>query len=238
MKSPIKCLIVDDEPLAAEVIEDYVKQIPQLSLVGSCQDTMKAFEILNTEQVDLIFLDVEMPQMNGIEFIRSLSNPPQVILTTAFREYAIEGYEIEVLDYLLKPISFGRFFKSVNKYLKLNQKEEVKESSEGLEKPRGSIYVYADKKHVKVYLDRILYIESIKDYVRIHTTGKNIISKDTISRYEKLLPDAFVRIHRSYIVNSSMISAFTHHDIEIGDIEIPIGASYKKSVIEYLKGQA
>ncbi|MEM6803693.1 MAG: LytTR family DNA-binding domain-containing protein [Bacteroidota bacterium] len=235
MNPPIKCLIVDDEPLAAEVLRDYVGQVPQLSVVDICHDSMQAFEVINREPVDLLFLDVEMPKMNGIEFIKSISQKPEIILTTAFREYALDGYEIEVLDFLLKPISFGRFFKSVNKYLKQRKQENPKEEVEESKNAGGSIYVYSGKKHVKVYLDKILYIESIKDYVRIHTLEKNIISKDTISRYEKLLPASFIRIHRSYIVNSSMISAFTHQDIEIGKIEIPIGASYKKAVIAYLK---
>lgn len=235
MNTSIQCLIVDDEPLAAEVLRDYVGQVPQLALVDICHDSMQAFEVINRAPVDLLFLDVEMPKMNGIEFIKSISQTPEIILTTAFREYALEGYEIEVLDFLLKPISFGRFFKSVNKYLKKYKHESPKEERNKAKGSGGSIYVYSDKKHVKVYLDKILYVESIKDYVRIHTLDKNIISKDTISRYEQLLPASFIRIHRSYIVNTSMISAFTHHDIEIGKIEIPIGGSYKKAVIAYLK---
>lgn len=234
MSQPIKCLIVDDEPLAIEVLKEYISQIPQLIVVDSCHSALKAFQIMNQQKIDLILLDIEMPELNGLDFIKSLSTPPAVILTTAYREYAFESYEIKVIDYLLKPISFPRFFKAINKYLKLNT-DETKTTTASVAGPVGSIYVYSEKKNVKVYFDEILYIESIKDYVRIHTATKNIISKDTISRYENLLPVAFFRIHRSFIVNSSKITAFTHHDIEIGKKELPIGASYKKAVLAKLK---
>lgn len=234
MEKTIKCLIVDDEPLAIKVISDYVYQVPQLELVDTCSDAMQAFQKLRSESIDLLFLDIEMPGITGIEFIKSLANPPSVILTTAYREYAIESYEIDVVDYLLKPISFNRFFKAVNKYL--NAKNEtipiaVPESKSS----RSSIFVYSDKKNVKVYLDDILYVESIKDYIRIHTQDQTIISKDTISRYESLLPNTYLRIHRSFIINTSKITAYTNHDVEIGKLELPIGTSYKKIVAERLK---
>ena len=235
MEHKIKCLIVDDEPLASEVIQGYIKQVAQLSLVAICKDAMQAFQKLNTENIDLVFLDIEMPRMNGIEFIKSLSNPPSVILTTAYREYAMESYEIEVVDYLLKPISFSRFFKAVNKYLK-----SVTESTPVITNPRArsrsSIFVYSDKRNVKVYLDDISYIESIKDYIRIHTAERTVISKDTISKYERLLPETFLRIHRSFIINTAKITAFTAHDVGIGKLELPIGTSYKKGVSDRLKG--
>jgi len=233
----VKCLIVDDEPLAIDVIKGYVSQVPQFELVGTCSDAMQAFQVLNKEKVDLLFLDIEMPGMTGLEFIRSLSSVPHVILTTAYREYALESYEMEVVDYLLKPISFGRFFKAVSKYLKLTANTAAPQLPTNKPKERGSIYVYADKKNIKVYFEDILFIESIKDYVRIHTKGKNIVSKNTITRYEELLPDSFIRVHRSYIINLAKINAYTHHDIEIGEKEIPIGTSYKRVVMERLKGE-
>jgi DNA-binding LytR/AlgR family response regulator len=234
MSELIKCLIVDDEPLAIDVIKDYVKQVPQLSLVDSCSDAMSAFQIINQQPIDLIFLDIQMPGINGISFIKSLSNPPAVILTTAFREYAIESYEIEVVDYLLKPISFDRFFKAINKHL--NSTTLIASTPTVAAKAGGSIYVYSNKKNLKVYFDDILYVESIKDYITIHTTDRQIISKSTITNYEELLPASFFRVHRSFIVNSAKINAFTHQDIEIGDKEIPIGTSYKRVVLEQLKG--
>ena len=235
MNQHVRCLIVDDEPLAIDLIKGYIEQIPQLELVDICHDAIHAFQVISRERIDLIFLDIEMPDMNGIEFVKSLKVSPKVILITAYREYALESYDIEVVDYLLKPVSFSRFFKAFTKYLSLTAKVEQDIDSNKAEKSQGSIYVYSEKKNVKVYFDDILFIESIKDYVRIHTSEKNIISKDTITRYEGLLPDSFMRVHRSYIVNTSKISAFTHNDIEIGLKEIPIGASYKRKVIDILK---
>ncbi|MEM6318540.1 MAG: LytTR family DNA-binding domain-containing protein [Bacteroidota bacterium] len=235
MYSKIKCLIVDDEPLAISVIKEYLEKVPQLELVHTCEDALQAFQLLRQESIDLIFLDIEMPNLNGIDFVKSLSNPPAVILTTAYREYALESYEVEVVDYLLKPISFSRFFKAINKYLKLSNATTPPTPVEVQKKVKGSIYVYSDKRNIKVFLDDILYIESLKDYVRIHTSEQRILSKDTISRYESLLPDAFLRVHRSFIVNTTKISAYTQHDIEIGVHEIPIGTSYKKQVKEYLR---
>lgn len=235
MNTKINCLIVDDEPLAIDIIKEHVGQVGQLHLVDTCADAMKAFQVLNNEKIDLLFLDIEMPGMNGIEFIKSLSNPPSVILTTAYREYAMESYEIDVVDYLLKPISFSRFFKAVNKYLK-SQSETTSVAQPVKSPSRSSIFVYSEKKNVKVYLDDILYVESIKDYIRIHTPERTIISKDTISKYAGLLPDSFLRIHRSFIINTAKITAFTAHDVEIGKLELPIGTSYKKVVAEELKG--
>ena len=236
MNQTIKCLIVDDEPLAIEVIKEYIERVPQLELVRTCPDAMEALQAVNNFTVDLLFLDIEMPEMNGIDFLKSLSNPPQVILTTAFRKYAFDSYDVDVVDYLLKPISFNRFFKSISKYIKLNSS---KTQQSVIEKPQpsksSSIYVYADKKNVKVHLDDIIYVESIKDYVRIHTEDKNLISKATITKYENLLPETFLRIHRSFIVNTTKITAYTQHDIEINTKEIPIGSSYKKKVSEYMK---
>lgn len=234
MSTPIKCLIVDDEPLAVGVIKGYVEQVPQLQLIDTCSNAMGAFEILNQQSIDLIFLDIEMPGINGISFIKSLSNPPAVILTTAFREYAFESYEIEVVDYLLKPISFDRFFKAINKHM--NSKSGISEVPDAPAKTGGSMYVYSNKKNLKVYFDDILFVESIKDYLTIHSSDGEIITKNTITNFEELLPTAFLRVHRSFIVNVAKITAYTHQDIEIGEKEIPIGTSYKKVVLERLKG--
>ena len=235
MNQKIKCLIVDDEPLAILVIKEFLEKVPQLELVKTCADALQAFQVLSQEKIDLVFLDIEMPNLNGIDFIKSLSNPPAIILTTAYREYAMESYEIEVVDYLLKPISFSRFFKAINKYLKSTAINANIVKTVEQKTIQGSIYVYANKKNIKVYLADILYVESLKDYVRIHTSTQKITSKDTISRYEKLLPNSFLRVHRSFIINTQKISAYTQHDIEIGEKEIPIGSSYKNKVMELLK---
>jgi DNA-binding LytR/AlgR family response regulator len=232
----IKCLIIDDEPLAAALIEAHVKQVPNLEVVAICINALEGFEILKKQSIDLIFLDIQMPLLTGIEFLKSLSNPPKVIFTTAYREYAIESYELEVVDYLLKPISFDRFFKAINKFFKTIETE--KPSTVILESKEISKYIYvnSNKKQHKISFSEILYVESIKDYIRIHLTDRSIITKDKISEFEHKLPSSFLRTHRSYIVNTDKITAYTVHDVEIGEIEIPIGISYKKQLLEKLKG--
>lgn len=235
MNDTYRCIVVDDEPLAIDVIKNYIGRVPQLEYVDSCSDALSAFSVLNQKNIDLIFLDIEMPELNGIQFLKSLSDPPAVILTTAYREYALESYEVEVVDYLLKPISFNRFFKGVAKFLNQKRPQNLRAIEVKTAEEEGSIFVYADKKNVKVFFDEILYVESIKDYVRIHTAESNIISKSTITAYENLLPAFFLRVHRSFIVNTKRITAFTQHDIEIDQKEIPIGVSYKKSVMALLK---
>jgi len=240
MSEKVKCLVVDDEPLAAGLLEKHIQQIPQLQLVASCWNALEAFNILKKESIDLIFLDIQMPVLNGIEFVKSLPNPPSIIFTTAYRDYAVESYELEVVDYLLKPITFTRFFKSINKYLsRLEQKipnvpvpiPTITSSSETEE----FIYVNTNRKYVKVLFREVLYIESLKDYVRIHTKDQRITTKDKISEFIEKLPDHFLRVHRSFIVNTQQIKAYTVNDIEIGAAEIPIGVSYKKEVMVFLK---
>ena len=231
-----KCVIIDDEPLAIALIEDHVSKFSNLEVVATCNNALKGFEVLKSQEVDLVFLDIQMPMLTGIEFLKSLSNPPRVIFTTAYREYAIESYELDVVDYLLKPISFDRFFKAINKYFKVVETKSVTVVAESkLDDSTRHIYVNMNKKHYKILFADILYAESLKDYVRIHTLDASIITKDKISDFEKKLPSSFLRTHRSYIVNQSKITAFTAQDIEIGDIEIPIGISYKKGVLEVLK---
>jgi len=237
MPDTIKCLIVDDEPLAIKLIETHINQIPQLEIVATCQNPMEAFEILKKETIDLLFLDIQMPLMTGIDFVKSLQHVPSIIFTTAYREYAVESYELEVVDYLLKPISFTRFFKAINKFLNSKQKETepVNRVDDIVVESPDFIFVNANKKHIKILFEEILYVESIKDYVRIHTKEQRIVTKDKISEFEQKLPFTFLRVHRSFIVNTQKISAFTAHDIEIGAIEIPIGGSYKQKVIDRLK---
>lgn len=230
------CIIIDDEPLALALIENHVSKFSNLEIVATCQNAIEGFEALKTQQVDLIFLDIQMPLLTGIEFLKSLSNPPKVIFTTAYREYAIESYELEVVDYLLKPISFDRFFKAINKYFKSKEKETIVIPAESkLDAATRHIYVNMNKKHHKLLFTDIVYVESLKDYVKIHTKDTTIITKEKISDFETKLPSFFLRTHRSYIVNREKITAYTAHDIELGVIEIPIGISYKKGVLEILK---
>jgi len=232
----VQCIIIDDEPLAIALIEAHVAKFPNLEVIATCNNALEGFEVLKSKRVDLIFLDIQMPLLTGIEFLKSLSNPPKVIFTTAYREYAIESYELEVVDYLLKPISFDRFFKSINKYFKTVESKDKKEVViSAKENSAGFMYVNVNKKHHKILFSEILYAESLKDYVQIHTKETTIITKDKISDFEQKLPKHFLRTHRSYIVNTDKITAYTTHDVEIGELEIPIGVSYKKQVMENLK---
>ncbi len=230
----IKCLIIDDEPLAREVIKTHLSQIPELALIATFDNPIAATEMLQSEPIDLIFLDIEMPLLSGIEFIKTTKKIPKVIFTTAYRKYAIESYELEVVDYLLKPIAFSRFFKAINKYKSLTQLPVSTMPSAPEIVLNNHIYVNANKKYIKIEFDEILYIESMKDYIKIHLLDKNVVTKDAISNFEFKLPNKFLRIHRSFIVNTQKLTAFTKVDVEINDIELPIGSSYKETVITFL----
>ncbi len=231
----VKCMIVDDEPLAIEVLKSYVDRMDELELVASSDNAIKAFEILKKQSVDLLFLDIQMPKLNGIEFLKVLDPAPMVVFTTAYREYALESYELNVLDYLLKPISFERFLKSINKIP--NTTIQIS-SAEGQIKEMEEPYIFmkSDRKMVKVLIKDICYIESLKDYIRIKTEGgKEVISLQKISYIEEKLPnDQFLRIHRSFIVPIKKIEAFSTQAIEINGKEIPIGRNYKSDVMELL----
>lgn len=229
-----KCMIIDDEPLALQLIESYILKIPNLDIVARCSNAIEGFEILKKQSIDLIFLDIQMPLLTGIEFLNSLQNPPKVILTTAYRDYAPESYELEVVDYLLKPISFTRFFKAIDKYFEKKVTVDTKINHQDISISE-SILINMNKKYYKVFCRDILYAESLKDYIRIHTSTGKITTKDKISDFEKKLPPYFIRTHRSYIVNTSKITAFTANDVEIGDVEIPIGISYKQDVFRKIK---
>lgn len=230
----IKCLIIDDEPLAINVIEAHLKQITEVDLLGTFQNPLKAFEFVKEHEVDLIFLDIEMPILTGVDFVKSLDHPPKIIFTTAHRDYAVMSYELNVVDYLLKPISFIRLFKAINKYKELAGSQTIEVPKEE-EASHDHIYVNSNKKFIKISFDEILYVESIKDYVRIHLKDKTVITKGSIGSFLEKLPKKFIRIHRSFIVNTTKVTAFTSLDVEIGSKEIPIGASYKNDTINFFK---
>ena len=237
--SPTHCIIVEDEPLAAQLLEKHISNFSYLNLVATCNNAISAFEVLKTEKVDLIFLDIQMPVLDGIKFAKSLKNPPSIIFTTAYRNYAVESYELEVVDYLLKPITIERFLKSMDKYFskKTTQHIPIKEDRSPSQETAENthFFINVNKKYLKVNFEEIEYIESLKDYVGIYVEGKRHITKLKISNLEKLLPNYFIRTHRSYIVNAKKITAFTMQDIEIDKVEIPIGNSYKEKVIERLQ---
>lgn len=229
-----KCVIVDDEELARELIETHLSQLDEFELVASCESALEATKVLASNSIDLLFLDIEMPVLKGTDFLKSLSNMPKVIFTTAYRDYAIEGFELNAVDYLLKPIVFERFFKAIQKFL-----ESVQLKVEEAEKEEASIstdfvFVQANRKNIKIQFDDVLYIESLKDYIKIYLKEDSVMTKYSITAFNELLDHRFLRVHRSFIVNKDAISAFTKHDIEIGKIEIPIGNNYKQQVMESL----
>ncbi|MBT1701850.1 LytR/AlgR family response regulator transcription factor [Chryseosolibacter indicus] len=230
----MKCIIVDDEPLAIEILESYVAKVEQLTLAASFRNAVSAFAYLQQNSVDLIFLDIQMPKLSGIELLRSIKNPPKVIFTTAFRDYAIEGFELEACDYLLKPIPFERFLKAIAKVLHQPQTQ----SPAGINKQEhieDYVYFKVDKKMVRTKMSDILYIESIKDYVKVRTQEKEIVTQQKISYLEESLPKhQFLRIHRSFIINRDKIDAYSATDIEMGKFHIPIGRNYKNDVIKVL----
>ena len=225
---PLKCLIIDDEPLAQNVIENYLKNVAYIELIAKCDNALSALTWIKKQKIDLIFLDISMPFISGIDFLKTLQNPPAIILTTAHKEFAVESYELNVLDYLLKPISFERFLKAINK-LENDASNLIKTVIDD----SGSdtfIYVKSEKKNVKILLKEILFIESLKDYIKIQTPTKAIITQVPISAIEQRLPKSFLRIHRSFIVAKDKITAYTQHDFEIGKYQIPVGRNYKGAV--------
>ncbi len=222
----IRCLIVDDEPLAIEVLRQYVVSTPHFEVAGECSNALAAFEFLQKEEVDLIFLDIQMPKLLGTDLVKSLSNPPHIIFTTAHRDFALDGFDLGALDYLLKPITFERFLKSVYKLTHPVATTHLPEKSEF--PTERFLYFRADRKMIKVTLNDILYIESLKDYVKIVTTKNQIITKQSISSVEAMLPEKdFVRIHRSFIIALNKVDSFTATDVMIGTIDLPVGPLYR-----------
>ena len=219
------CIIVEDEPLAAEVIKDYIEQVPFLQLKGICTDALYAMDLLQKENIDLVFLDIHLPKLKGLDFIKALQKPPQIIITSAYQEYALQGYELNVVDYLLKPIEFNRFLMAVNK---------LKERG-STEPQREALFFNVSKKRVKVYIDEILFIESLKEYIRITTRDKTILTKFQLGQIEEMLSrNGFLRVHRSFLVAKNKIDAFSATDVEINGEQIPIGRSYKETVMAVL----
>lgn len=233
----IRCIIIDDEPLAREIIRRYIDDVPMLRLAGECSNAVQAMALLQHQSVDLIFLDIRMPQLNGTDFLRILKNPPRTILTTAYSEHALEGYELDVVDYLVKPIRFDRFLKAVNKAFPVNGNRADVKPAENVEEKKSDSFVYfrADRKMVKVMLSDILYVESMKDYVKVFTPQGVIITKQSITSVEAMLPEKlFVRSHRSFIVAVNRIKSFTNELIELDKAEIPIGKLYRNGVMKVL----
>lgn len=216
-----KCLIVDDEPVAQRILERYLANFLEYKHVASCENAFDAMEYLNNYDIDLLFLDLEMPQLKGLKFLKTLKSRPQVIIVTAYREFAVEGFDEDVLDYLLKPVSLERFVKALNKFRTsqtvIISKPEV----------RDHVFLVHDRKSIKIKLNKIEYLEGLSNYVRIKLVDDNIVVYYTLTKILDILDDRFVRIHRSFIVNKNMITAFTKDHIEINSKSIPIGKTFR-----------
>lgn len=229
----MKCIIVDDEPLALDILEEYIKNINSLELVARCSNAIEAFNFLNENEVELIFLDIEMPQLSGLEFIKNIKNPPMVILTTAYSEYALQGYELNIVDYLLKPISFERFLKAVNKINMKNVSVQFNINKQEENKEPEYIFVKIKDRSYKIYFEDIIFIESQRNYIKIQTAEKEYICYQSISNFETLLPpDKFIRVHRSFIVSKEKISVLSASEIECGRYKIPTGGQYRDKVLK------
>ncbi len=225
----LKCLIVDDEPLSLDILEKYIHDIPDIELAGRCLDAFEAMKMISEKQIDLVFLDINMPKLSGINMVRSVESMPDVIFTTAYPEYAVEGFELDVLDYLVKPISFERFVKAVNKALK-----KLKPAPEQAV-DQSFLMVRVDKKMYKVLHSDILYVQSMGDFVKIHTQQKVYISGDTLKNIESQLPEnRFVRIHKSYIISLDAFSFLEGNQIRIGETFLPVGQTYKNGLLRAL----
>ncbi|NOY36288.1 MAG: response regulator transcription factor [Chlorobi bacterium] len=231
----MKCIIIDDEPAAIRVVESFLKNISNFKLVGKCKSAFEGIELLKNHDIDLMFLDINMPGLSGIDFLKSLRNPPVVIITTAYREYAVESFELEVVDYLHKPFSFDRFFKAVQR---AEEKLEGKktETNDGKTKAqvKDHLFIKSDKKHHKINFNDLLFIESMGDYCKFITRGRTYLSYITLKKLLELLPESFIRVHKSFIVQFDKIDMIEGNMIKIIDHSIPIGYSYRKDLFKLL----
>lgn len=243
----MKCIAIDDEPLALNVMEDFIGKIPFLEFVRSCNSAFEAIEVLNSQKIDLVFLDINMPHLSGIDLLKSLEHQPLIIFTTAYSEFALDGYDMNATDYLLKPVAFSRFLKAVNKafeiYLLRNKAKSIEKITD-ISDDLGQMMVKADYKTQKIFFGNIIYIEGLKDYVKIFTKVPNqsksvkslrpVITKSTLLHLEEKLPENFLRIHKSFIINLSNIEVVENNKVIVEDKIIPIGNKYRKEFYERL----
>lgn len=236
MNTKVTCIIVDDEPVAREILEGHLDKIGNIQVVASCKNAMEAFQAISSQKIDLVFLDINMPEISGLSLARSINKNIKIIFTTAYREYAVEGFDLQAVDYLLKPISLGRLLQAVNKYLNENVQLVPVSETEADEDKSDSFFVRSDRKMVKIAYADILYIESLADYIRISLDRKSVVTRETISSIEAKLPKHdFIRVHRSFIVALKAIDSFTSEYVEIGQKQIPISRSYKEQVLKRLE---
>ena len=232
----VRCLLIDDEPPALKVLASHISNINGLEIVGQCGNAIEALDVLHQKMVDVIFLDIKMPKILGTEFLKNLSHPPKVIFVTAYHDYAVQGYELDAVDYLIKPVSFERFVRAIAKLKRMMGQETVSQSNDYKSNPEAFVYLKVDKHMQKVFINEIMYIESWKDYIKLFlTTGKSLLVKQSISAMENLLSEhKFLRVHRSYLVSVNKISGYDGLSVHIQSTEIPIGRLYKQAVMERL----
>lgn len=240
MTKPVNCIIVDDEALAREVLENHLDKIENMHVIASCKNALEAFRAVNSHHVDLVFLDINMPDISGLSFAKSISDELKIIFTTAYRDYAVDGFDLKAVDYLLKPISFERLLQGIHKYLDESTSHEQNPGKTLHIEKSDFIFVRAERKMVKVSFNEILYVESLSDYIKIHRDDEQmLITRETLSNLEAMLPRAkFLRTHRSFIVSLDKVERFTSDTIEIGKYEIPISRSYRDAVIQLLEGKS
>ncbi len=233
----MRCLLIDDEPPALKVLQSHIDQISGLEIVGLCNNAVEAIDLLHRHTVDVMFLDIKMPKIIGTEFLRSLSHPPKVIFVTAYREYAVEGFELDAVDYLVKPVSFERFLKAIDRLTRSTGQQTVFEEKLYMNNPDAFIYLKIDRIRQKIFLKDIVYIESWKDYVKLYFTNrKDLLVKQPISAIENLLSEhMFLRVHRSYIISLNKISGYSNTSIQLGSNDIPVGRLYKQNVMYNLQ---
>lgn len=230
-----KCIIIDDEPIAIRVIKNHLQHFEEIEVVAECKSAMQAFEVLSKTKVDLMFLDIQMPKITGMDFLKTITNPPKAIVVTAYRDYAVESFEMDVIDYLLKPVSLERLMKAINKYKQSISANDIEIMANPQIKEDEFIYVKENKRILKIYLKDIVFLESMREYVKIHTETKTIIIKNAISNFEDKLPaELFIRVHKSFIVSVAKITSFGASMIELSGVEIPISRTYKQSVLNHL----
>lgn len=232
----LRCLLIDDEPPALKVLEAHIAQINGLEIVAQCKNALEALDVLTYKTIDLMFLDIKMPRILGTDFLKNLSHPPKVIFVTAYRDYAVDGYDLDAVDFLVKPVSFERFLKAITKVKRLMGHETTNTINDNKPNAEAFVYLKVDKNMQKVYIDDILYIESWKDYIKVFlTSGKNILVKQSISAIENMLSDhKFLRIHRSYIISVDKITGFNNLFVQLHSSEIPIGRLYKQAVMDVI----
>jgi len=233
----MKCIIVDDEPLGIEILESYVKRMPDMDLIGKCNNALEASEFLKNHKVDLMFLDIQMPEITGLEFMRSIANPPLVVFCTAYPDFAVEGFELNAIDYLLKPVGFDRFSKTIERareYISMKKNDTV----EAPDLENDHIFIKSNQKQVKLSYDQIMYVEAFADYVKLYTPEKRYITLQTMKNMEQKLPkEKFIRVHRSFIVGIKYINTFNSSELEIGSVKIPVGKNYKDEFLLKLRSK-